>query len=377
MPPELLHAVFADVRASSQRDLAVCTTVCRQWHPAAQYRLYQDIDIADTEEPTTRVVQLAQTLSTSFLTHSICNLSLRGGSLGDSNKIHLPSLSNLRRLTIRDMLPEDLSPLAASVSACSTLEYLYAKGTHPIFVVEDRLVAFISSLSWLPSLKQLYFYMPIHELDASLNSLEISDLHLPSIRTCKRPRLLSLDLRPESPPACTQEFPYFLDWMTDPHYPFDLSCLESLGLKNQKDVEHVPAHIRIRLRELTVSSIFDSDATQDSLSFPLLQHLQLDIPPKVHIDLLFKLDPPSLERVTLFCNRSVADSIYPSLRPLNVQAWKALDERLIQMREVSLKKVYIMQSGDIDSNLPGKLRRMLPRSAVRGLLDFSRGDTQL
>ncbi|KAK1224610.1 hypothetical protein PQX77_012505 [Marasmius sp. AFHP31] len=240
------------------------------------------------------------------------------------------------------------------------------------------LVRVIATISNIQPLRHLSLSVPVVK-ESSSDLYTYTDSPIGNL--C--PRLISLDIGCSSQLMNISHISF--DSLEAFLVLFDLSGLRSLTIDDKPGSQRIASQLWDTLEEFVVVQSLPllyehQDIPRSLIECHSLRHLWIDIPPRIHMEILFQLVCPGLEGITLTCSRAVRDSIYMSLRPQNLSQWKALDERLVDLnRETRLREVTVVELLGGTNCDPGevvvpptcdRLRRMLPKSYMKKLLHF-------
>ncbi|KAJ8077357.1 hypothetical protein PM082_001787 [Marasmius tenuissimus] len=379
VPAELIDLILASLRVSAAHHLTACALVCKSWLSLARYHLYRIVDLRGLPDAAHRITRFKHTLESSpFISDLVCEFNIDAGYIGGSGFASALPFRFLRKLLIESVSSEDMKMLADAIQpSLLSLKHLEIDGSSSVSGYD--LVQMITAISNIQSLRHLSLSVPIVK-EAPSGSYTLTDSSIEN----SRPRLISLDIGRSS------QLMNINHTSSDPleglSVPFDLSGLRSFTIDDKPESQTIVSQLWGTLEEfVVVQSLPLLYAHQDIPRSPLvechsLRHLWIDIPPWIHMEILFQLVCPVLERVTLTCSQAVRDSIYMSLRPQNLSQWKALDERLVdltrktQLREVTVAE--ILKEAHCDARevaVPPtceRFRRMLPKSSLKKLLHF-------
>ncbi|KAL0574905.1 hypothetical protein V5O48_007049 [Marasmius crinis-equi] len=329
--------------------------VCKSWHCPARYHLYATIALSDAPGTELCVLKLKCAMSSPTLSVLVRELDIEAMYTRGQNGLCLSLLPSLRKLLVHSVLPEDVEMFAGTtLPRLRSLEHLEIDGT--AFLPNRDFVRLWNAVADVQSLKHLALSVLVTK------PLSLADALATATPRTSRPALLSLDLR-DPTGICT--FP--VDALDVALSLFDLSELRSLTLNNATQSLAIASQARDTLQELVVvqrGTVYEPP----------------DIPTKIHMDILFRIQYPALESITLTCSQHVRDSIRISLRPANLPQWKALDGRLLELaRSTALQEVNVVELVS-DNHMPvvpwepanpptcERFRQMLPQAFRLGLV---------
>ncbi|KAL0566491.1 hypothetical protein V5O48_015522 [Marasmius crinis-equi] len=375
LPAEIIDSILSVLRALGPHHLTACAMVCKLWLSFARFHLYVSIALPGTLGMGHCVLKLKSTMASSPLSVLVRELDIDAMHIKGQDGLCLSSLPSLRKLLIHSVFEEDVRILAGTIlPRLWALEHLGIHGT--ALLPDHDLVRLLNAIAKVQSLKHLAFSVPI------MKPLWLADALASATPRTSRSGLLSLDLR-DPTGVCPLSEDVLGAALID---LFDLRELRSLAVNNATQSLAIVSQIRDTLEELVTiqRDTFSEKTPEMPFSPPMLcgslRHLWIDIPPKIYMDILFRIHCPSLERITLTCSRDVRDSIRMSLRPQNLPQWQALDERLLELtRSTALREVNVVELFS-DASAPGvpweaaspstreKFRQMLPRVFRLGLV---------